>query len=89
MIYQPRKYLEKLYVNVNTLFKDQLPRDLQSSIKIIKLLITIGNLNLIHNETTYEHLNHLSRKRKLDKLYNQVQILMLSNTSQLIVEYVR
>ena len=68
MICQLRKYLEKLYVNVNILFKDQLPTDLQLYIKIIKLLITKGNPTLIHNETTYEYLNHLSRKRKLNKL---------------------
>ena len=53
MISQLRKYLEKLYVNVTLLFKDELPTDLQVSLKIIKLLITKGNLNLIHNEPTF------------------------------------
>ena len=72
MICQLRKYLEKLYVNVNILFNDKLPTDLQISFEIIKLLITKGNLYLMHNKTTYEHFNYLSRKRKLDKLYNEV-----------------
>ena len=72
MICQLRKYLEKLYINVNILFKDQLPTDIQISFETIKLLITKGNLNLIHNNTIYEHLNHLSRKRKLNKLHNEV-----------------
>ena len=72
MICQLSKYLEKLYVNITILIKDKIPTDLQISIKIMKLLITKGNLNLIHIETTYEHLNHLSRKCKLNKLYNEV-----------------
>ena len=71
MICQFRKYLEKLYINITVLFNDKLPTDLQISLKIIKLLITKGNLNLIHNETTYEYLHHLSRK-KLNKLHNEV-----------------
>ena len=71
-LFQLKKYLEKLYLNVNILFNDNLPTNLQICFTIIKLLITKGNLNLIHNETTYEHLNHLSRKRKLNKLYNEV-----------------
>ena len=64
-ICQLRKFLEKLYENVNIFFDDKLPTDLQISFKIIKLLITQGNLNLIHNRTTYEHFNHLSRKKKI------------------------
>ena len=71
-ICQLKEYLEKLYVNVNILFKDKLPRDLHLSFKIIKLLIKKAYRNLIHNKTTYEHLNDLSRKRKQDKLYNEV-----------------
>ena len=63
-ICQLKKYLEKIYANVNILFNDKLPTDLHISFKIIKLLITKGNLNLIHNKTTYEHFNYLSRKRK-------------------------
>ena len=59
MICQLRKRLEKLYVNVTILFKDKLPTNPQISFEIMKLLITRGTLNLIHNETTYEHLNHL------------------------------
>ena len=65
MICQLRKYLEKLYVNKAMLFNDKLPTDVQISLKIMKLLITKGNVNLIHNETTYENLNHLSRKNKI------------------------
>ena len=67
-----KEYLEKLYENVNILFQDKLPRDLHIAFKIIKLLIKKGNLNLIHNKHTYVHFNYLSRKRKLDKLYNEV-----------------
>ena len=65
MICQLRKYLEKLYVNVTILFNDKLPTDLQFSLKIMKLFITKNNLNLILNETTYEHLHHLPRKKKI------------------------
>ena len=71
-ICQLKKYLEKLYANVNILFNDKLPQDLHMSLESIKLLITKGNLNLIHNQSTYEHFNYLSRKRKLDKLYHEV-----------------
>ena len=59
MICQLKKYLEKLYTNVNMLFNNKLPTDLQIAFKIIKILITKGNLNLIHNKNTYEHFNHL------------------------------
>ena len=69
---QIKEYLEKLYTNVNKLFTDKLPRDLHIAFEIIKLLIKKGNLNLIHNKNSYQHLHYLSRKRKLDKLYNQV-----------------
>ena len=72
IICQLKKYLEKIYANVNIRFNDKLPQDLHISFKIIKLLITKGNLNLIHNKTTYEHLHDLSRKRKFNKLYNEV-----------------
>ena len=40
MICQFRKYIEKLYANVNILLNDKLPTDLQISIEIMKLLIT-------------------------------------------------
>ena len=86
---QIKEYLEKIYENVNMLFNDRLPQDLFLSFKIIKLLIKKGNLNLIHNKNTYIHFNHLSRKRKLDKLYNEVQSFNLFNTSQLKDEYFR
>ena len=54
MISQLRKYLEKLYVNVTILFKDNLPRDLKFPPKIMKVLITKVNITLIHTD---EHLN--------------------------------
>ena len=69
---QIKEYLEKLYENDNMLFNDKLPTDLHISFEIIKLLIKKGNLNLIHSKNTYEHFNYSSRKRKLDKLYNEV-----------------
>ena len=72
-ICQLKKCLEKLYANVNILFnKDKLPQDQHISYEIIKLLIMKGNLNLIHNKSTYEHMNNLSIERKLDKLYNEI-----------------
>ena len=69
---QIKEYLETLYENVNILFNDKLPTDLHIAFQIIKLWIKKGNLNFIHNKNTYEHFNNLSRKRKLDKLYNDV-----------------
>ena len=48
--HQLKQYLEKLYVNVNMLFNDNLPTDLHIAFEIIKLLIKKGNLNLIHNK---------------------------------------
>ena len=69
-IYQIKKYHEKVYANVNILIKHNIPQDLYISFQIIKLLNMEGNLNLIHNKNTYLH--YLSRKRKLDKLYNEV-----------------
>ena len=68
-ICQLKEYLQKLYVYVNMLFNDKLPQDLHIS---FKKLIKKGNLNLIHNKNTYVHFNYSSRKRKLDKLYNEV-----------------
>ena len=70
--YQIKEYLEHLYENMNILFNNKFPTDLHIAFKIIKLLIEKGNLNLIHNMNTYQHFNHLSRKRKLDKLYNEM-----------------
>ena len=71
-ICQLKEYLEKLYENMNIIFKDKLPQDLHISFEIIRLLIKKGNLNLIHIKNTDEHINYLSRKRKLGKLYNEV-----------------
>ena len=62
----------KLYINDNMLFKDKIPQDLYTAFQIIKLLIEKGNINLIHNKNTYQHFNHLSGKRKLDKLYDEM-----------------
>ena len=66
MICQLRKYLEKLYVNATIIFNDQLLTDLQISLKIIKLLITKGNPNLIHNETRYAP-KSLIKKKKIEQ----------------------
>ena len=65
MICQFRKYLEKLYVNFNVQFKNKLPTDLQISLKIIKLLIMKGNLNLIHTETTSQS---FIKKKKIEQI---------------------
>ena len=70
-ICQIKEYLEQLYENVNMLFNNKLPTDLYTAFQIFKLLIEKGNLNLIHNKNSYQHFNYLSRKRKLDKLYNE------------------
>ena len=59
MFRQLRKYLQEVYVNVTILFNDKLLKDLQIYLKMMKLLIIKGNINLIHDETIYEHLNHL------------------------------
>ena len=56
--------MEKLYINDNMLFKDNMPQGLYTAFQYIKLLIEKGNLNLIHNQNTYEHLHYLSRKSK-------------------------
>ena len=70
--YQIKEYLEHLYENMNILFNNMFPTDLHIEFHIIKLLIEKGNLNLIHNQNSYQHFNHSSRKRKLDKLYNEM-----------------
>ena len=70
--YQIKEYLEHLYENMNILFNNKFPTDLHIAFKIFKLLIEKGNLTLIHNKNSYKHLHHLSRKRKLDKLYNEM-----------------
>ena len=64
--YQIKEYLEHLYENMNILFDNKFPTDLHTEFQIIKLLIEKGNLNLIHNQNTYQHFNSMSRKRKLD-----------------------
>ena len=70
--YQIKEYLENLYKNMTILFNDNLPTDLHIIFQTIKLLIQKGNLNLIHNKNSYQHFYHSSRKRKLDKLYNEM-----------------
>ena len=64
--------MEELYINDNMLLKDKLHQDLYTPFQIINLLIEKGNLNLIHNKNSHQHFNYLSRKRKLDKLYNEM-----------------
>ena len=70
--YQIKEYSEHLYEHMTIHFNNKFPTDLLTEFHIIKLLIEKGNMNLIHNENTYQHFNHLSRKRKLDKLYNEM-----------------
>ena len=70
--HQIKEYLEHLYENMNILFHNKFPTELYTEFHIIKLLIEKGNLNLIHNKNSYQHFNCLSRKRKLDKLYNEM-----------------
>ena len=62
--HQFKEYFEHLYEYIYILFNNKFPMDLHTEIHIMKLLIEKGNLNLIHNENTYQHFNHLSRKRK-------------------------
>ena len=57
---------------MNIHFNNKFPTDLHTAFQIIKLLIEKGNLNLIYNINTYHHFNSMSRKRKLDKLYNEM-----------------
>ena len=62
-ICQIKKYVERLYANVNILFnKDNLPKDLHIVFEIIKLLIIKGNLSLILNKSTYEHIRISSKE---------------------------
>ena len=70
--YQIKEYLEHLYENMNIPFNNKFPTELHTEFHIIKLLIEKANLNLIHNKYSYQHFNHSSRKRKLDKLYNEM-----------------
>ena len=70
--YQIKEYLEHLYENMNILFNNKFLTELHTEFHIIKLLIDKGNLNLIHNKNTYQHFNSMSRKRKLDELYNEM-----------------
>ena len=70
--YQIKEYLEHLYENMNILFNNKFPTDLHTEFHIIKLFIDNANLNLIHNKYSYQHFNHSSRKRKLDKIYNEM-----------------
>ena len=63
---------EHLYEHMNIHFNNKFPADLHTEFHIIKLLIEKGNLNLIHKKNSYQHYNSMSRKRKLDKLYNEM-----------------
>ena len=69
---QIKKYLEHLYENMNILLNNKFPTELHTEFHIIKLLIEKGNLNLIHHKSTYKHFKSMSRKRKLNKLYNEM-----------------
>ena len=64
MTCQLRKYFENLYVNIAILFSDKPPKGLEIFLTIMEILITKGNLTLIPKETTDQHLNDLSRKKK-------------------------
>ena len=46
MIFQLRKYLEKLYIGVTTLFNENPPKDLKFFLIIMEILITKGSLTL-------------------------------------------
>ena len=70
--YQVKEHLKNLYENMNILFNNNLHTDLHTTFLIITLLIAKGYLNLIHDKNSYQHFNCLSRKRKLDKLYNDM-----------------
>ena len=63
--YLIKESLQHLYENMNILFNNKFPTELCTEFQNIKLLIEKGNLNLIHNQNSYQHFNHLSRKRKL------------------------
>ena len=60
--YQVKEYLENLYENMKILFNDNLPTDLHTAFKIIKLLIEKGNLNMIHNKDSYQYFNFYQGK---------------------------
>ena len=80
--------MEKLYINDNMLFKDKLPQDLCATIQIIKLYIETGYLNLIHNKDSYQHFNHLTQKRKLDKFYMRCNPQTTKQISQIDIIYI-
>ena len=73
---------------MNILFNNKFPTELHTEFHIIKLLIEKGNLNLKHNMNSYQHFNHLSRKRKLDKLYNEMQFMIYKVTFHLSILYI-
>ena len=70
--YQIKEYLEHLNENMNILFNNKFPPELHTEFHIIKLLVEKGDLNLMHNQNSYQHFNSISRRRKLDKLYNEM-----------------
>ena len=68
-----REYIEKLYVKVYILFNTTNYLKIYTlDFKNIMLSIKKGNLDLIHNKNSYQQLHDSSRKRKVDKLYNEV-----------------
>ena len=86
--YQIKKYLEHLYKKMNILFNNKFPTELHTEFHIIKLLIEKENLNLIHNKNMYQHFNSMSRKRKLDKLYNEMKFMIYKVTFHIATLYI-
>ena len=62
----------KSYMSMLIIFSTAIFLEIHIAFEIIKLLIKKGNQNYIHNENSYMHLNHSSKMRKLNKLYNEV-----------------
>ena len=85
---QIKEYLAHLYENMIILFNNKFPNDLHTEFQIIKLLIEKRNLNLIHNQNSYQHFNHLSRKRKQDKLYNEMYFMIYKDTFHISTLYI-
>ena len=59
--------MHEILIHINlqkTIINDNPPKDLNIILKIMEILITKGNLILLPKETTDDHLNDLSRKRK-------------------------
>ena len=57
--YQIKAYLENLYENLHILVNYKLSTDLHTAFQTIHLLIEKGNLNLIHNKSSYHPFNYM------------------------------